>query len=108
MAEYKDRSKALPTQQERRVATEVSGRRQPASGAFTHAKGDVVSAELLIDAKTTDKSFSLTQDVLMKLVTQARKRGKIPMLQVDVRSMPESSQRWAVIPYDYFLQLKGE
>ena len=55
--------------QERRVARQLDGKRQPNSGATPFYKGDVVTQDFLIECKTktTDcKSFTVKEDWLLK------------------------------------------
>lgn len=104
---FKDRSRGLPRKQEDRLAGLLRGKRQVASGATPHAKGDVISADEIVDAKTTERSFSLNFGVLTKLVSDARKHARLPILQVEVRAMPEGKRDWVVLPLDYYLQLTG-
>lgn len=104
---FKDRSRPLPGKHESRVASTFGGKKQVASGATRHAKGDVISDEELIDAKTTAKSFTLNYNVLTKLLSDARKHARTPVLQVEVRSMPEAQKDWVVIQLDHYLSLTG-
>lgn len=68
---------------EKRLAKLVGGSTTAASGAFWSRKGDVRSADLLIEHKWTGKkSFSLKSDVLEKIVTEAILDGRTPMLGV--------------------------
>jgi hypothetical protein len=68
---------------EKRLAKLVGGTTNAASGAFWSRKGDVRSAELLIEHKWTGKkSFSLKSDVLEKITTEAILDGRTPMLGV--------------------------
>lgn len=87
--------------QERRVAKQVGGRVQPGSGNQWSAKGDVKTAEHLIECKTTDgKGYRLTVEVLRKIETEAAKAGRRPVLQVEFRL---ERRRYAVIPWEEFL-----
>ena len=104
---FKDRTRSLPGKQERRVAEKLHGKVQPASGATPHAKGDVISGDELVDAKTTARSFTLSVDVLTKLISDARKHARLPLLQIEVRAMPERHKDWVLVPLDYYLQLTG-
>lgn len=65
--------------QETQIAKEVSGRTTANSGATTFQKGDVVTADFLIEAKTKTepcKSFSIKKEWLEKNEEEAFAMGK--------------------------------
>lgn len=66
-------------QQEKKVAKAVSGKRTANSGATPFQKGDVITDQFLIEAKTktTDcKSFTIKEDWLLKNEEEAFAMGK--------------------------------
>lgn len=66
---------------EDRLAKAVGGKRTAASGAFWSRKGDVRSADLLIEHKWTGKlSVTIKAAVLEKIVTEAILDGRLPVL----------------------------
>jgi len=74
--------------QEKQIAKETGGRRQPMSGAGYH-KGDVKTKLHLIEIKFTDKnSYALRRDVMKKIfyesVYESSKRDEdiVPYLQI--------------------------
>lgn len=68
--------------QEKQIAKETGGRRQPMSGAGYH-KGDVKTKLHLIEIKFTDKnSYALKQDVMKKIFYEATYEDRIPYLQI--------------------------
>lgn len=94
--------------QEKRVAEDLGGRRQPGSGNQWHAKGDVKSPEFLIECKQTDKlSYRLERAVLDKIETEAILAGKQALLQVEFHT-PKGVDSYVVMSYDLFLQLARE
>lgn len=65
--------------QENKVAKVVNGKRQANSGATAFAKGDVVTANWLIECKTKTKdcnSFTIKEDWLLKNEEEAFAMGK--------------------------------
>ena len=69
--------------QEKRLAREFKGRRQPGSGHFVGLKGDVLSPKYLFEAKYTDKkSYSLKLTTLEKIECEAARSQRIPVLTV--------------------------
>ena len=76
--------------QEERIAKDVGGKRQPASGSRWGSKRDVVAPRLLIEAKTTTKS---KQAIVIKdlwfLTKQAYQQGKIPAYIIELSSKSE-------------------
>lgn len=70
--------------QEDRIAKDVGGARQPASGALPHAKGDVRKVgSLRIEAKLTEtKSYRVERSTLEKIEYEATP-GELPCLVVD-------------------------
>jgi len=70
---------------ERELAKKVGGRVQPASGALPVAalKGDVITERFMFDDKTTlAKSFSVTEEVLVKLERDAFRARRMAALRV--------------------------
>jgi len=81
-----DRSK----KQEERIAKDVEGKRQPASGSRWGAKRDIITPELLIEAKTTRTSkMSISIKDLHFLTKQAYQQGKIPAYVIELGSKQE-------------------
>jgi len=70
---------------EKRAAEVIGGRIQPGSGALpvTSMKADAKSENFLLEDKFTDKkSYSLKEDVLRKLLMEAIKNNRRPVLRV--------------------------
>lgn len=89
-------------QQERRIAKAVGGHRVAASGALPGAKGDVKTAEWLIEAKQTIRSrYSLTLAVWRKIEREALEKGKKPALIVEM-----AGRSVAVIDLNDWLELQ--
>ena len=87
---------------ERRLAKAVGGSRTAASGAFWSRKGDVRSTDLLIEHKWTGKkSFTLTAQVLEKIMTEALLDGRIPVLGIHL-----NGNDYVVLNEEDFLDLR--
>jgi Holliday junction resolvase len=97
--------------QEKKLAKDFGGKRQPASGAtpLPFLKGDISTPELLIEAKSTDKkSYTLHQADLNKLVHQAAENGKNPVLCLSFHGVTLDFfivTDWAIIPKAMLLEL---
>lgn len=69
----------LPKEHERRVSEAINGKRQPGSGAFNEAKGDVSSDTYLVECKrTVNQSLSIKAEWLVKITREAFAEHKIP------------------------------
>ncbi len=105
---FRDRSRQKPKNQEYSVAKDLGGRRVPFSGSRRFDPGDVDAQQYLVDAKTSEKSYTLTSHVLRKVTIEAVGKGKIPLLQVNLESLPVHQQKWAVVEWPHFLELLRE
>lgn len=83
--------------QERRIAKDTGGKRQPASGSRWGARRDVVLPRFKIEAKTTihDK-FSLDVRDLGYLVREALQEGKVGVYMVEI----DGAEELCIIPKD--------
>lgn len=87
--------------QEARLAQALSGSRRPGSGAFWSAKGDVRTADQLIEAKQTGKKqITLRADVLRKIELEAVAEGRTPVLAIEV-----AGRDYVVLMLDDFTEL---
>jgi hypothetical protein len=87
---------------EDRLAKAVGGKRTAASGAFWSRKGDVRSADLLIEHKWTGKaSVSVKAAVLEKIVTEAIIDGRTPVLGFHL-----NGENYIMLTEDDFLELR--
>lgn len=80
-------NKARSQEQEKRLAHQFKGRLMPASGALPslYLKGDIETGQFLIDAKITEKErYSISLKDWNKLNDQAWRRGKHPMLFIEL------------------------
>lgn len=93
--------------QELRIAEDVGGRRNPASGGIPGFKGDVETRKFLVEAKTTDrKRFCLTEKMLAKIDSEALNYGKIPALVIEFPTFRFGVTRsWALVPYPVFAKI---
>lgn len=91
--------------QERQTGKDLGGKRQPGSGAFWTAKGDVSTPRYLVECKLTDKaSYSLKEDLLRKIAKEAAVVGKEPVFQIEFQGTGRTDS-YAVIPWWMFLAL---
>jgi len=87
---------------EKRLAKVLGGSRTAASGAFWSRKGDVRTTDLLIEHKWTGKkSFSLSAQVLEKIMTEALLDGRIPVLGIHL-----NGHNYVVLDEEDFLDLR--
>ena len=75
--------------QEKRTAKEFGGRVTPASGALDGAKGDVRTADYLIENKFTDVShYVLALSIWKKIEQEAiRDSLRVPVMQIDIQDL---------------------
>ena len=89
---------------EREAAKEIGGRVQIASGAIRGMKGDVKSAEFLLEDKFTDRaSYSLALETLRKIEREAYQVKKKALLRVTIQG-----HTYYVLPKLTFLRMKGQ
>jgi hypothetical protein len=85
-------------QQEKKIAKAVGGKRQANSGATAFQKGDVITDQFLIEAKTktTDcKSFTIKEDWLLKNEEEAFAMNRDSALCFDFG--PSANKRYYII-----------
>ncbi len=86
---------------EDRLAKKMGGQRTAGSGAFWSRKGDVRTAELLIEHKWTGKkSFTLKSDVLEKIVNEAIMDSRKPVLGISL-----NNENYVVLLEDDFIEM---
>jgi hypothetical protein len=97
--------------QERGIAEDLGGRAQPGSGNQLHKKGDVrLKGKYRLEAKlTTSKQFILQRTFLEKISGECSglERPGLILEYTDRRTL-RSLSKWAVIPYDDFLDFSGK
>lgn len=103
--EKKKRGKSIS--QEKRIAKNMGGRRQKASGALPGSKGDVRAVELLAECKRTDtKSISITLEYLEKITREASFYNKIPSVAIEIGNPPKFVNRdWVLLPAGFVEEL---
>jgi len=85
-------------QQEKKIAKAVDGKRQANSGATAFQKGDVITDQFLIEAKTKTKdckSFTVKEDWLLKNEEEAFAMGRESALCFDFG--PSANKRYYII-----------
>lgn len=86
---------------EDRIAKLVDGQRTAASGAFWQRKGDIRNEDLLIEHKWTGKkSFTLSSDVLEKIVKEAILDYRVPVLGISL-----NSKNYVLMTEDDFIEM---
>ena len=76
--------------QEKRIAKDLNGKQQPASGSRWGYRRDVITPEFLIEAKTTTtNSYAISDKDMEFLRKQAYSVGKIPAYVVELSGHPE-------------------
>lgn len=87
---------------EKRLEAVIGGQRTAASGAFWSRKGDVRSADILMEHKyTSKKSFSLKSSELRKIETEAIMDGRMPVFGVHL-----DGKDYIVLLEDDFVMLR--
>ena len=87
---------------EDRLAKKVGGSRTAASGAFWSQKGDVKSADLLIEHKFTGKKqTTVKSDVLKKIMREAILDGRMPVLGIHL-----DGENYVILLEDDFLEMR--
>lgn len=83
--------------QEKKIEKDIDGKRQPASGSRWGAKRDIITPSVLIEAKTTRKTFyRLSLRDLSFLRKQAYGQAKIPVYIISVGGLEDI----AIMPMD--------
>jgi len=87
---------------ERACAEEIGGKTTPASGSGI-SKGDARNEHLVIDDKyTAAKQFTLREADTIKLITEAKRTGRIGAMKIGFRT---GKSNVAVLDWDDFLEL---
>ena len=86
---------------ERKIARELKGKRQPFSGADWFAKGDVETSSFLVEVKTTgNQSYSVKLSILKKIELEALQAYKLPALVTII-----SDKSYVTVPMRVFKML---
>lgn len=94
--------------QETRIAKDIGGRRQKASGATDFAKGDVrKQGEIRVEAKTTGaRTFILKLSDVSKIREEALLGGAEDWaMQVEFQGQMGANRKLAIIDWNRFMQL---
>lgn len=105
----KSRGQRLSRSQENRVAEDLGGRAQPASGATRFNKGDVrVMGEIHAECKVTERpSYRLSLSDIKKLKMESLLKGAEGwVFQIDFIQPQFSRTSLAVIDYQEYLQMR--
>lgn len=94
---------------EAKLAKRMKGELQMGSGNKEGAKGDVVLDDVLIENKsTTNDSFVLQLEYLLKIYQEALELNKRPALAVQFTTMTGLSAkrgRWVLVPEEHFREM---
>lgn len=89
---------------EKRLAKKIGGSRNAASGALWSRKGDVRSADLLIEHKWTGKKqTTVKSDVLKKIVREAILDGRMPVLGIHL-----DGENYVILLEDDFMEMRDK
>jgi len=111
------KSRAVSDKHESATARAFGGSVQRASGATERHKGDVKTADLLIENKTREpsakdgaRSIRIQGKWLEKITGEARAIGKDPALAFQITGIkdPFTEQRWIAVPESVMARLIGE
>lgn len=94
---------------EKKLAKELGGHRQPNSGAIPCFKGDIVTTNYLYDDKSTKHmSISLKYEDLQKIAKEALGSDKEPVLILTFDSVKRGTKNFAVIELELWKKLSGD
>ena len=105
------RIRSASVMQEKKIAKQIGGRRQPGSGSGPWNKGDVVKrGEFRVEAKFTQKKqYTLKLLDLQKVRGQCEVdenlRMEVPVMHLmftDENLTPK--EQWVILPYEYWLR----
>lgn len=93
--------------QEKRVAVKLNGKPQKGSGAVSFHKGDVRTAELLLECKTTQNaSLSIKQEWLEKVSKESVAYNKVPALSIEFQNIAKLVEKdWVMVPAKFLAGL---
>lgn len=90
---------------EKKLAKIIGARLTPASGALAESKGDMKTAEFLIEAKSTiHNSITLDRDFFLKISHEAKFTGKTPALTISFVNgdgSPKRDGEWVCLPINF-------
>ena len=103
----KEHNNKKSRKQENILAKKIGGKRQKASGAVTHHRGDVSCKEILFEAKRTDKeSLSIKKEWLSKISKEALMVGKVPGFSFEIGEAEQLIEMsWTAVPTNFFQEL---
>jgi len=102
--------KQIANETEARLAKDLGGRTVPASGALDGAKGDVSTADFLIDSKQTGAaSIIVSAKQLNKITKEAREANRKPALKLQLEGIQLGvAKEWMLIPLHVFKEITRE
>ena len=94
--------KKFSNKEEKKIAKEIGGKRTVNSGAKFFDPADIKIEETLIEVKSaqTQRQIIITVDMLDKLITQANRVGKNPVLMLNFPNSKLRNKKWILVPYD--------
>lgn len=105
-----NRNRKRSQKQEKRVAEDIGGKVQKASGATDFAKGDVKGDNLLIEAKTTgQRSYRVDAAEIIKIQAEALARSASDWaMQIEFQGQFGMNRKVAVIDWESYLDLRHD
>lgn len=95
--------KSFSQKREGEFAKEIGGRLTPNSGSTPHTKGDVLSTDKMFDLKSTKSNqIIVTVSMLKKLLDDASRVGRDPVLVLDFPNSDLKNKKWICIPIEDF------
>lgn len=103
-------TKKLSTKQEKQLAKQLDGKRQPNSGATLFQKGDVILKKygILLECKTkmdSSKSFTIKKEWLEKNKEDAFGMGCIPSRSTMAFDFGDDDGTYFIISYKFFKEI---
>jgi hypothetical protein len=110
MGRLMNRNKTRSKLQEKRIAKDVGGKVQKASGATAFAKGDVRTEGLLIEAKTTgQRSYRVDISEITKIQSEALAKGASDWaMQIEFQGQLGQNRKIAIIDWFTYLQFRDD
>ena len=96
-------NKKFSISREKHLAKKFGARRTPNSGATTHFKGDLITLGEIVDIKSAKGSqIIITIAMLDKLVDDAFRMGREPVLMLDFPNSKLQNKQWILLPKNAF------
>ena len=92
-------TRKFSNKEEKSIQRTVGGMRQPNSGATPFMKGDIITGEYMLDAKSTEsRQIIVDERMLQKLESDAMTVAKKPGLVLTFPKCQIRNKKWLLIP----------